>query len=285
MRYLLLICDDPTAETYRPEDDNISDWVGENDRRHLSVIGDRLRPAQDARTVRVRSGQLLVTDGPFAETQESIAGFDVLECADSTRRSNERRRTRWPASAGSRSGPSGRWGCERRLLTAKNVDPSGPHRTDCAHRRADLHRQRHTLPSHTRGTPVTDETLTTNHPPADVGTGVRDRLAVRLLLISTFVVILNETIMGVALPRLMSDLDIPASTAQWVTTAFMLTMAIVIPVTGFVIQRFTTRAVFLAAMTLFSSAPRSARWRPGSTRSSSAAWCRRAARRSCSRCS
>ena len=102
--------------------------------------------------------------------------------------------------------------------------------------------------------PVTDETLTTTHPPsqAAAGTGARDRLAVRLLLISTFVVILNETIMGVALPRLMSDLDIPASTAQWVTTAFMLTMAIVIPVTGFVIQRFTTRAVFLAAMTLFS---------------------------------
>lgn len=99
---------------------------------------------------------------------------------------------------------------------------------------------------------MTDETLTTNPPPAETGTGVRDRLAVRLLLISTFVVILNETIMGVALPRLMSDLDIPASTAQWVTTAFMLTMAIVIPVTGFVIQRFTTRAVFLAAMTLFS---------------------------------
>ena len=74
----------------------------------------------------------------------------------------------------------------------------------------------------------------------------------RLLLTSTFVVILNETIMGVALPRLMTDLDIPASTAQWVTTAFMLTMAVVIPVTGFVIQRFTTRTAFLAAMTLFS---------------------------------
>ncbi|NUU18618.1 multidrug efflux MFS transporter [Cellulomonas humilata] len=99
---------------------------------------------------------------------------------------------------------------------------------------------------------MTDETLTTTRPPADDGTGARDRLAVRLLLISTFVVILNETVMGVALPRLMDDLSIPASTAQWVTTAFMLTMAIVIPVTGFVIQRFTTRATFLAAMTLFS---------------------------------
>ncbi|MEZ0448247.1 MDR family MFS transporter [Cellulomonas sp. ICMP 17802] len=101
---------------------------------------------------------------------------------------------------------------------------------------------------------MTDETLTTTtHPPSDAPDhGPRDRLAVRLLLISTFVVILNETIMGVALPHLMTDLDIPASTAQWVTTAFMLTMAVVIPVTGFVIQRFTTRTTFLTAMTLFS---------------------------------
>jgi len=82
MRFLLLICDDPAAEPYRPEDDTIVDWVAENDRRGLSLIGDRLRPVEDARTVRVRSSQLLVTDGPFAETQEHIAGFDVLECAD-----------------------------------------------------------------------------------------------------------------------------------------------------------------------------------------------------------
>jgi DHA2 family lincomycin resistance protein-like MFS transporter len=80
----------------------------------------------------------------------------------------------------------------------------------------------------------------------------RDRTAVALLLGSTFVVILNETIMGVALPRLMTDLSITASTAQWVSTAFMLTMAVVIPVTGFVLQRTTTRQAFLAAMGLFS---------------------------------
>ncbi|MBB2923048.1 DHA2 family lincomycin resistance protein-like MFS transporter [Cellulomonas cellasea] len=80
----------------------------------------------------------------------------------------------------------------------------------------------------------------------------RDRTAVSLLLVSAFVVILNETVMGVALPRLMKDLAITASAAQWVTTAFMLTMAVVIPVTGFVLQRTTTRAAFLAAMGLFS---------------------------------
>ena len=80
----------------------------------------------------------------------------------------------------------------------------------------------------------------------------RDRLAVALLLVSTFVVILNETIMGVALPRLMTDLAVPAATAQWLSTAFMLTMAVVIPVTGFVLQRVTTRTAFLVAMGLFS---------------------------------
>jgi hypothetical protein len=46
------------------------------------VTGNRLRPAEDATTVRRRGDKLLVTDGPFAETQEWIAGFDILECAD-----------------------------------------------------------------------------------------------------------------------------------------------------------------------------------------------------------
>ncbi|NJC21615.1 DHA2 family lincomycin resistance protein-like MFS transporter [Arthrobacter pigmenti] len=80
----------------------------------------------------------------------------------------------------------------------------------------------------------------------------RDRLVISLLLVSAFVVILNETIMGVALPRLMEDLQITATAGQWLTTAFMLTMAVVIPITGFLIQRFNTRPVFLAAMSLFS---------------------------------
>src|SRR6185312_13909080 len=80
----------------------------------------------------------------------------------------------------------------------------------------------------------------------------RNRLVLTLLLVSTFVVILNETLMGVALPHLMRDLSISASAAQWLTTAFMLTMAVVIPITGFLLQRFHTRPVFITAMTLFS---------------------------------
>ena len=81
----------------------------------------------------------------------------------------------------------------------------------------------------------------------------RDRMVIGLLLVSAFVVILNETIMGVALPRLMLSLDITASAAQWLTTAFMLTMAVVIPVTGMLLQRLNTRPVFILAMSLFSA--------------------------------
>jgi len=73
-----------------------------------------------------------------------------------------------------------------------------------------------------------------------------------LLLAAAFVAILNETTMGVAIPHLIGDLGITAVDAQWLTTAFMLTMAIVIPTTGFLLQKFTTRQVFITAMSLFS---------------------------------
>jgi DHA2 family lincomycin resistance protein-like MFS transporter len=81
----------------------------------------------------------------------------------------------------------------------------------------------------------------------------REKLVIAILIVSAFVVILNETIMNVALPRLMADLRIPATTGQWLATAFLLTMSVVIPVTGFLIQRFSTRTLFLAAMTLFAA--------------------------------
>lgn len=73
-----------------------------------------------------------------------------------------------------------------------------------------------------------------------------------LLLISAFVAILNETTMGIAIPHLNVELGIAPSLGQWLTSAFMLTMAVVIPVTGLVIQRFSTRGVYLTAMTLFT---------------------------------
>ena len=63
--------------------------------------------------------------------------------------------------------------------------------------------------------------------------------------------------MNVALPKLMTELQISASTAQWLSTAFMLTMAVVIPSPVSCLQRLSTRAVFLTAMSLFAPA----RWR------------------------
>lgn len=83
------------------------------------------------------------------------------------------------------------------------------------------------------------------------------------LLVATFVVILNETIMNVALQRLMVDLGVDAPTVQWLSTGFMLTMAVVIPTTGFILQSLSTRAVFMLAMGLFAAGTALAAVAPG----------------------
>jgi MFS transporter, DHA2 family, lincomycin resistance protein len=109
-----------------------------------------------------------------------------------------------------------------------------------------------------RVTTTTSQEAGASHPlPA------RDRQVIAILLVAAFVVILNETIMSVALPRLMVDLDISARTVQWLTTAFMLTMAVVIPTTGFLLQRISTRTVFMLAMSLFSAGTLLAAISPG----------------------
>lgn len=72
-----------------------------------------------------------------------------------------------------------------------------------------------------------------------------------VLLLAAFAAILNETVLSVALPQLMTDFGVGATTIQWLTTGFLLTMAIVIPTTGMLISRFTTRRLFIAALILF----------------------------------
>lgn len=79
----------------------------------------------------------------------------------------------------------------------------------------------------------------------------RTPAVIRLLVLATFVVILNETIMINAIPQLMSALHITEQTAQWLSTAFMLTMAVVIPITGWFLQRVSTRHAYTTAMGLF----------------------------------
>ena len=79
----------------------------------------------------------------------------------------------------------------------------------------------------------------------------RSRQALVLLLAAVFVVFLNETTMSVAIPTIIADLGITAASGQWLTTAFALTMAVVIPITGWLLQRLDTRPVFILAMSLF----------------------------------
>ena len=71
------------------------------------------------------------------------------------------------------------------------------------------------------------------------------------LVAAATVMILNETSLSVALPAVMRDFGINAASAQWLITVFMLTMAVVIPTTGFLIQRFSTRQIFFSSVGLF----------------------------------
>lgn len=113
------------------------------------------------------------------------------------------------------------------------------------------------ITSDAHGNPVQNATTTTDKMPRESVT------VIVTLLVATFVVILNETIMNVALQRLMTDLKVDAPTVQWLSTGFMLTMAVVIPTTGFILQRLTTRAAFLLAMGLFSGGTLLAAVAPG----------------------
>lgn len=86
MKYMLLVCRDPSMEL-SPEDrrtigPEVEAWVREMEARRVRLQGQELASAQDATTIRVRKGEVLVADGPFAEAKEQIAGFDILECAD-----------------------------------------------------------------------------------------------------------------------------------------------------------------------------------------------------------
>lgn len=81
----------------------------------------------------------------------------------------------------------------------------------------------------------------------------RTALTLRVLTVATFIVILNNTIMVNALPSLMESMRVDAQTVQWLVTGFMLTMAVVIPTTGWFLQRVGRRTAFITAMSVFSA--------------------------------
>jgi hypothetical protein len=85
MKYVLLICDDEQDSPSMEEiaaDPAYRAYGEEMDRRAAKLGGARLRPVVNATTVRVRDGETLVTDGPFAETKDFIGGIDIIECAN-----------------------------------------------------------------------------------------------------------------------------------------------------------------------------------------------------------
>jgi hypothetical protein len=87
MKFLMLVCWDTermdaqaepiTTET--PAEESFP-WLDDLQARGIWVTGDQLAPPRRARSVRVRNGKAVVSDGPFAETKEAIGGFDILEC-------------------------------------------------------------------------------------------------------------------------------------------------------------------------------------------------------------
>ncbi len=76
---------------------------------------------------------------------------------------------------------------------------------------------------------------------------------ITILMIEAFISMLNETLLNVALPHIMKDLDVGASTVQWLATGYMLVNGVMIPATAFLIQKYSVRGLFLTAMSLFTA--------------------------------
>jgi hypothetical protein len=83
MRYLLMIAGDESTTSPDPTvTEAYGEWAKEAAERGILQGGERLRPTTDATTVRVRNGETLTTDGPFAETKEQLGGYFVVDCKD-----------------------------------------------------------------------------------------------------------------------------------------------------------------------------------------------------------
>ena len=76
-------------------------------------------------------------------------------------------------------------------------------------------------------------------------------LTIGVMVVTAFVMILNETIVSIALPHLAVAMEVTATTVQWLISGFLVTMAVVIPTTGFLLERFTPRSIYLVAVGSF----------------------------------
>jgi hypothetical protein len=85
VKYLLMLCSDVSEtdpEAAAAAMAGCGDWTEEMHRRGVLRDSRGLRPASDATTLRVREDQVLLSDGPFAETKDQIGGYTLIECAD-----------------------------------------------------------------------------------------------------------------------------------------------------------------------------------------------------------
>lgn len=73
-----------------------------------------------------------------------------------------------------------------------------------------------------------------------------------VMLFGGLIAILNQTLLAPALPSIMKEMQVDAATAQWLTTGFMLVNGIMIPVTAYLLDRFTTRKLFFISMGVFT---------------------------------
>jgi hypothetical protein len=82
MRYLLLIAADESTLPTEDVTPEYVEWMKIVSERGLLQGGERLHASTDATTVRVRNGEVLTTDGPFAETKEQLGGYFMVDCKD-----------------------------------------------------------------------------------------------------------------------------------------------------------------------------------------------------------
>ncbi len=80
MQFIFFVCHE---EPFTPPEElqpDVRAWVDETTRSGKRLTGDRLRPPEEARTLRVRDGRMVIQDGPFAQTKVKIGGYDLVEC-------------------------------------------------------------------------------------------------------------------------------------------------------------------------------------------------------------
>ena len=93
--------------------------------------------------------------------------------------------------------------------------------------------------------------MSTSRPLDIYGKPYNRSLLVMVLLIGTFCTVLNQTLLTTAFPTLMDAFDISASDVQWLTTGFLLVNGIMIPITAWLINKFSSRSLYLTAMSIF----------------------------------